>query len=63
MKHLDGFSGDFGGDFGVILDMVLAAVIFAFEQGRASLKWTCGWFFEICAKVDQNAILVRRALG
>jgi hypothetical protein len=39
MKHLDGFSGDFGDDFGLILDMVLEAVIFAFEHGVASLKW------------------------
>jgi hypothetical protein len=40
MKHLEGFSDDFGDDFGVILMMILAAVIFGFEQGRASLKST-----------------------
>jgi hypothetical protein len=40
MKHFDGFLASFRWIFGVILMMILAAVIFGFEQGGASLKST-----------------------
>jgi hypothetical protein len=46
MKHLDGFSDDFGDDFDVILRMILAAKIIGLNQGRASLKWSSAQFFE-----------------
>jgi hypothetical protein len=56
MKHLDGFSDDFGGDFGVILVSVLSATINALKQGRASLKSSWGVVLSFLVKVGPDAI-------
>ena len=53
-------SVDFGvileGVFGVILGSVLSAAINAFNQGRASIKWSSGQFFKFLLKMRSDAI-------